>query len=157
MTLRPIARLTSRIATATLAGSLALGGTALASGDGSGPSGDRAAKICNHLDEIDDWLNGRITEVQHRIDYFTTMRAKAEAAGKTNLVARIDTALGRLNNRLTRLQNRISEIDTWAASHCNVTPPTTEPPTTEPPTTEPPTAEPPTTEPPSTDVPTTSA
>lgn len=131
--------------TLTVAGSLAVGGTALAAGgDGSGPTGDRAAKICTHLDEIDDWMNSRIAEVQHRIDYFTTMRGKAEAAGRTNLVARIDTALSRLNDRLGRLQHRLSEVDTWAASHC--TAPTTTTPTTEPPTTEPPSTEPPATD-----------
>lgn len=138
-------RLTSRIALLTLAGSLAIGGTALASGgDGSGPNGGRAAKVCNHLDEIDDWLASRIAEVQHRIDYFTTMRGKAEAAGKTNLVARIDTALGRLNDRLARLQNRLADIDSWAAAHC--TAPTTTAPTTEPPATDPPATQPPATD-----------
>lgn len=137
MTLRLTARIAGLITPLALAGSLAIGGTAFAAGgDGSGPTGGRAAKICNHLDEIDDWLNSRITEVQHRIDFFTTMRAKAEAAGKTNLVARIDTALGRLNDRLPRLQGRLSEIDTWAASHCEATTPSTTP-STEPPTTEP--------------------
>lgn len=94
-------RLVPRIAALALVGSLGFAGTAFAAGggDGTGPTGDKAAKVCANLDQIDDWMNSRITEVQHRIEYFTTMRGKAEAAGREKLVARIDSAITRLNDR----------------------------------------------------------
>lgn len=126
-------RLTPRIAALTLlgtvaAGSLGIAGAAAASGgDGGGPTGDKAAKVCANIDQIDDWMNSRIAEVQHRIEYFTTMRAKAEAAGRTNLVTRIDRALTRLNDRLTRLQNRLTQVDAWAAANCTAATTTTTP------------------------------
>ncbi len=139
-------RLASRIATITLAGSLAVGGTALAAGgDGSGPAGDRTAKICANLDTVEDLMTRHLAEVQHRIAYFTEVRGLADGAGMTNLVARIDRALGRLDDRLVRLQTRLDGLDEWAAEHCT-TPPTTEPPSTEPPATDPPATEPPTTD-----------
>jgi len=110
------------LAAITLTGAVGFGATAFASGgDGTGPTGARAEKICTNITAIDDWLNSRITEVQHRIDYFTTMRGKAEAAGKTNLVARIDAAIARLNDRLPRLQDRLAKVDGWAATHCTTT------------------------------------
>lgn len=103
----------------TLTAAIGFGATASAgNGDGSGPTGARAEKICTNLDSIDDWLSSRIAEVQHRIEYFTSMRAKAAAAGRDELVARIDTALARLNERLSRLQERLTKLDTWAAAHC---------------------------------------
>lgn len=105
----------------TLTAAIGFGATASASngdGSGSGPTGARAEKICTNLDNIDDWLSSRIAEVQHRIEYFTSMRAKAAVAGRNELVARIDTALARLNERLPRLQERLTKLDTWAAAHC---------------------------------------
>jgi len=118
------------LAAVTLTGAIGFGATAFASdGDGSGSGGpNRAAAICNNLDTVEDWMTSRIAEVQHRIEYFTTMRAKADAAGRTELVTRIDHALARLNDRLTRLQDRLAKLDDWAATHCNPT--GTEPTTT---------------------------
>ena len=115
------------LAAVTLTGAIGFGAASAsaATGDGTGP--DRAARICNNLDTIEDWMNSRIAEVQHRIEYFTTMRGKAEAAGRTEIVARIDKALARLQDRLTRLQDRLAKLDGWAAEHCT---PTGEPTTT---------------------------
>jgi hypothetical protein len=116
------------IATVTIAGALSLGATASAGGpgDGLGSTPERAARICANHDEIHDWITSRIEEVNRRLEYFRSMRARAEAAGRTELVERIDRAIARLNDRLARLQERLAKLDEWVATHCDP-PPTTEP------------------------------
>jgi len=102
----------------TLAGSVGIGSAAAEDGDGSGGP-RRAAAICNNLDEITSWLNARIAEVQHRIGYFTDMKARAEAAGRTQIVERLDKAIARLTDLLGRLQSRLARLEEWAATHCD--------------------------------------
>ncbi|MEK7425340.1 MAG: hypothetical protein AAB131_16035 [Actinomycetota bacterium] len=111
------------ISALTIAGTLAVGGTASANegGDTGNPGGDRVARVCNNLDTINAQLDQRLAEIQRRIDWLTEKRARAEAAGRTDLVARIDAALAKLNDRATRVQARKDKLAAWAAEHCTTT------------------------------------
>jgi hypothetical protein len=113
------------IAAFALTGVLALGGTAFASGSGdggTGPSGDRAAKVCANLDVITQTANDRIAEITQRIQHLTELRDTAAAAGGHDaLVTRLDNKITQLNARLAKVQDRLAKLPAWAAAHC--TPP----------------------------------
>lgn len=118
-------KLTTGIAAFALTGALALGGTAFASGgddSGSGPTGARAAEVCANLDTITEIANGRIAEMNHRIDYLTNLQTKATAAGKTELATRIGTKITKLNERLAKVTERLAKLPAWAAEHCTPAP-----------------------------------
>jgi hypothetical protein len=113
------------ISAITLVGTLAVAGSASAaaatdSGTGD-PSGDRAAWVCENHVSVEAELDHRLGEIQHRIEWLTAQRAKAETAGRTKLVTRIDTALAKLNDRTAKLQARKDKLATFVADHCSVT------------------------------------
>jgi TolA-binding protein len=119
-------KITTFVAGLALAGTVAIGGTAFAAGNGSGGSstdptgatGGRAAKICANQATLDQLLQAQITEIQHRIDYFTNIKSIATSAGKTKLADRAQKRIDDLQTRLTKTKDKLSKLDTWAASHC---------------------------------------
>jgi hypothetical protein len=110
------------VAGGVLVGTLALGSAASAtSGEQSGGTRQRptAAEICADQAGAEAKMAAAKDKVEARIDELTTKRAEAEAAGKTQAVARIDKRLARLNKVLDRINQRIAQFPTWVANHCS--------------------------------------
>lgn len=105
------------------AGALVIGAgaTAFAAGDstsGGASSGERAAFVCAHLDEIEaqqqahlDLLNGRLHLLQEADD-------AAKAAGKDDAAAKIEQRIARTNERIAKVTSRQGKLATWATEHC---------------------------------------
>jgi hypothetical protein len=113
---------------AAFAGVLTIGAVASAATPTAGTTGlahDRAAFICSHQSEISDRLAKAETRINERIATLTGRRAQADAAGHTQVVARIDTRLTRLNTLLDRVTKRATQLPVWVAAHCDATPPAT--------------------------------
>jgi hypothetical protein len=107
------------ISALTIAGTLAIGGSASAEGaDSTPPSGDRGARICANYESITARLDHLLTEIQRKIDWLTSKKVRAEEAGRTDLVARIDAAIAKLNERAARVQARKDQLTTWVTEHC---------------------------------------
>jgi hypothetical protein len=109
--------------TVVVAGTLgiAVAGTAGASDDSTTAPrarGDRAAMVCEHLDAIDAQMAERLAHIASRQGWLADKRATAVAAGRDEMVARIDAASAKLTERAATVQERIGRLDTWAAEHC---------------------------------------
>ena len=113
-----------------LAGTLAFGAVASATGNGDGNgdgngSGRRhlphltAAEKCDKSDEIQT----RAAEIQQRLSERVTAlqakRSEAETAGDTAKVERIDRRLARLEKLSTRIDERLATFTTWVAENCD--------------------------------------
>jgi hypothetical protein len=116
---------------AALAGVLVFGVSASAAGPiGQGDNGagsgnhPRAEFICDHHDEIAVRLSQATTKIQDRIAELTQRRAKADQAGHTEIVTRIDKRLDHLNKVLARVTKRAEQLPVFVAAHCPV--PTTQ-------------------------------
>lgn len=110
------------IAGLALAGTMALGTTALASGTGSDGSGQHAhdrSQICSHVDDLKARAADREAKFTARLAKLTDLRAKAEAAGKTELVAKIDKRISAVNDRHDRFEQHVAKAQAWVAEHCN--------------------------------------
>jgi hypothetical protein len=110
---------------AAFAGILTIGAAASAASPTAGTTGlahDRAEFICNHQSEISDRLAKAETRINDRIATLTERRATADAAGHTQIVARIDTRITRLNTLLDRVTKRATQLPVWVAAHCDAAP-----------------------------------
>lgn len=114
------------VGAAVLAGTigLAAAGTASAAEEPTAPAsgrGDRAAQVCTHLDEIESRMSDHLEHIANRQTWLATRRAEAEAAGRDEIVDRIDRVSARLADRAVKVQERIDRLDTWASEHCPAT------------------------------------
>jgi len=120
-------RFTIAIAGAALAGTLALGAVADASGDDSGRS-DRRGRVPRLTDEQKceqrDRITDRSTALQLRLDGLVLtvgeLRAAAETAGDTEAVERYDRQLARVERISERVDARTEHFEVWVAEHCIV-------------------------------------
>lgn len=110
---------------AAFAGILTVGAAASAASPTAGTTGlahGRAEFICNHQSEITDRLAKAETRINDRIATLTQRRAQADAAGHTQVVARIDTRINRLNTLLERVTKRATQLPVWVAANCAAAP-----------------------------------
>jgi hypothetical protein len=127
-------KLWTGVAVATLAGVAGIGGAQAASAaddpaipasptEQARPNGrsDRAAKVCERLDDIEATMAHHLDQIATRQTWLTTKREQAVAAGRDKLVERIDRASARLTERTTKVHDRIDRLETWAAEHCPAT------------------------------------
>lgn len=105
------------IASLALVGGLGFASSASAAG-ASAPARPPAEKVCARIDDI----NAHFAKVAERTakmtEKLTAMRARAEEAGKTEAVARIDAKLAKVAERAAHAAQRLEKINTWAAEHC---------------------------------------
>jgi hypothetical protein len=115
-------KVTITIAGTAMAGVLTFGATAFAAGANGGNSGTgqhpRKEYICAHQTEVADHLAQAKTRIAERIAMLTERRSQAEAAGKTDAVARIDKRLERLNKRLGRVTKRAEQLPAFIEANC---------------------------------------
>ncbi len=113
------------ITSIVLAGTLGLGTMAVAAGGDDGTGGGRhrphltKEEKCNNQDEIAAKAASAKERITGRIATLTEKRAAAEAAGDTELVARIDKHLARLAKLSDRIDTRLAKFQTWAAENCS--------------------------------------
>jgi hypothetical protein len=119
-------KVTSTIVGATIVGVLTFGAVASAAGpDGGGDTGatkqSRKEFVCSHQTEVADHLSKAKANIGERIATLTERRAKAEAAGKTEAVARIDKRLTHLKARLEKVTKRADGLPAFIAANCGTT------------------------------------
>jgi hypothetical protein len=110
-----------------LAGSLAVGATAFATGsgdgDGTGAGNGRSQLTTEQKCAKADELIAKAPELQQRIsERIATLedkRAAADAAGETAKVERLDNRLARLGRIADRIEARLTRVTTWAEGHCD--------------------------------------
>ncbi len=106
------------VAGAVLAGSLTMGAAGMSGVAGAETTrpdpGAVKARICAHEGEIE----ARLAQIETRLGTLTAKltdaRGKAEAAGRADLVARIDTAL----DRIAKIQARLDAMQDRLAKAC---------------------------------------
>ena len=108
--------------TVVLAGSLAFGSVASASGTGDGTVGGRKALTTQEkCDKVDD-VQAKAADIQDRIaERIATLqerRAEAVSNGHTDRVEKIDSRLARLDKISARITARLAKVETWAAANC---------------------------------------
>ena len=106
-----------------LAGTLGLGTMAFAS-EGDGSTGGGRPRLtdeqkCANQDEIAAKAAAAKERIATRVATLTEKRAAAEAAGQTDVVARIDKHLARLAKLSDRIDARLAKFQTWAAENCS--------------------------------------
>jgi hypothetical protein len=115
------------IASIVLAGTVALGSVASASGNGNGDAngrqrGDRPHLTTEQKCDRQEQIAGRVAKVQQRMaDRLTTLegkRAAAETANDTELVAQLDQRISRLEKVQQRVETKYGKYQTWAAENC---------------------------------------
>jgi hypothetical protein len=114
------------ITSMVLAGTLALGTVASAAGNDNGGLGGRrgnrphltAEQKCEYQDQIGE----RVAKLQQRVaDRLTTLnekRTEADAAGDTELVAKLDQRISRLEKAQQRVETRYGKYQTWVSENC---------------------------------------
>ena len=108
-----------------LAGTLGLGTMAFAGeGDGSTGGGRPRPRLtdeqkCDNQDEIASKAAAAQERIAARVATLTEKRAAAEAAGQTDVVARIDKHLARLAKLSDRIDARLAKFQTWVAENCS--------------------------------------
>ena len=78
---------------------------------------ERARVVLHRVDVVDDRLHSQYRKLLE-------LKARAEAAGKTDAVARIDARLAQLRERHARLQEHVQNIHDRVAEACNLPEPT---------------------------------
>ncbi len=110
---------------AALAITISVGGASAAfagGGDGDGSSTGRDAKIakvCENSDQIVAKITERQTNLNARLAKLAELRVKADEAGRTKLVTKIDKRIERLQAALDRVTERLAQAPTWIAEHCS--------------------------------------
>ncbi|MEO6126271.1 MAG: hypothetical protein ABIR32_21435 [Ilumatobacteraceae bacterium] len=113
------------IGAAALAITLTVGGAtaALAGSNNDGSAGvgrqARIAKICADPDTAIAKLTEHQTKLTDRIAELQLLRSKAESAGHTKLVARLDKRIDTLQQRLDKTTERIAGAPAWIVEHCS--------------------------------------
>ncbi|MEI7548830.1 MAG: hypothetical protein WCK21_12365 [Actinomycetota bacterium] len=121
-------KLTIGFTSIVLAGTLGFGAIASASGNGGGTGtgtgiGQNRPHLtteekCAKSDEIVAKATAAQQKIADRIATLQERRTKAEAAGKTDLVAKIDTRLARLDALNTKITERLAKFQTWVTTNC---------------------------------------
>lgn len=105
-----------------LAGTLAFGAVASAAGneDGTGRQRPRltAEEKCERHDEIVSRAGTLQDKIAERVVALGERRAEAEAAGDTDVVARIDRRLERMDRLAGKISERLEKFETWTVEHC---------------------------------------
>lgn len=103
-------------ATAALAGLLIVGGAAVASAAPAEPGSGPAA--CDRVPELRERIVTVHERAHDRYGKLIAARAKAEAAGRTELVAKIDARLATLRDRHAKLHDRYAAAKDKIKEHC---------------------------------------
>ena len=107
---------------------LAISATAIAGTAGIASAADgttqpakqaRIEKMCAKAPAIEQRITDNKAKVQEHITKLTAAKAKAEAAGKTELATKIGNRIDKLNERLTKMDERMTKVTTWVADHCS--------------------------------------
>jgi hypothetical protein len=95
-------------------------GVAFAADGASHPAKQaRIEQACAKAPTLEQKMNDNKTKVQDRITKLTAAKAKADAAGKTELSDKISSRIDKLNDRLTKIDTRLAKVTTWVAAHCS--------------------------------------
>ncbi len=120
-------KVTTTIVGATMAGVFTFGAMASAAGPGDNSATKQPRKefICSHQTEVADHLAKAKAAIEARTATLTERRAEAEAAGKTEAVARIDKRLAHLKTRLDKVTKRTDGLPAFIAANCKTAAATT--------------------------------
>jgi hypothetical protein len=99
---------------------LVAGAASASEGDPAPPagSGQRIEAICEHHEQIQQRIDQRQERLATWLTRLQEARARAENAGRTELVARIDQRIERVETAQTRLAERETRLVTFVTEHC---------------------------------------
>jgi TolA-binding protein len=120
------------LAGALLAGTLTIGGASIASAQSdSAPTTSTTTarptneQLCQRAQNVWQRLQTFDERLRDHHDKLVELRDKAAAAGKTDLVAKIDTRLERVQSANERIVNRMQQLHDKAQGRCEIAAPDT--------------------------------
>jgi hypothetical protein len=81
-------------------------------------AGARAAFVCANLAQIEKVQADHATSVKDSLALLASAKQAAQQAGKTKVVARIDTRTSRLTTRQAKITARQQKLADFAKAHC---------------------------------------
>jgi hypothetical protein len=117
-------KITRTIGGAAIAACIALGGAsasfaASTSTSTTTPTHGVAERLCNREPAMQARIAAQIARLQTRLTRLTDARAKADAAGKTAIVAHIDKRIAQVNDHIALLHKRADKLTAAFTEHCS--------------------------------------
>lgn len=124
MSIRPRS-LVRTAAAASLAAVISVGAVSVGSAAAEGPTTPTRNRPtltdeqkCENRERIENKVETIIARIEARLERLRAARARAEANGNAERVAKIDELIARLEARLTTLQERLAAFIAWATENC---------------------------------------
>ncbi len=107
------------VAGSVIAGLVTVGSAGAAFADTTAPPGSshpaeaRHDRRCDRAQERLEWLRAKKARVEAVVDWLQKARAKAEAAGRTELVRKIDAVLAKYRHEYQRIEAAIDRVQRY--------------------------------------------
>ncbi|MGD9702415.1 MAG: hypothetical protein AB7Q42_09260 [Acidimicrobiia bacterium] len=117
-------KLKTTIAGAAIAAGIVLGGASAAfavddSASATTPGPAATERLCERAPHVQERIAAHIARAEERSTRLAEARAKAEAAGKDKVVARIDRLIERVDKHTDRLEQRAAKLAELVAERCD--------------------------------------